>query len=232
VKTVRFLFNDAMARAIVEGRKTVTRRPVSDASNGTPPTGAQFYEYHWSVPAECFTVPTYMPGTHWCARVPASPGDLLIGRECWRVFGGVSDVRVDYRAGGASSIISREVERVGGAVVHYLPDVSNLERSDGKWHPSIHMPDWAARIRRRVVSVTVERLHDISEADAVREGFNADEELARSSGNHVAMWAKSARWRFAQAWDAIYAAKGLGWAVNPWVWRIEFAGENERGPTP
>ncbi len=40
------------------------------------------------------------------------------------------------------------------------------------WRPSIHMPDWAARIRRRVVSVTVERLHDMSEEDAVREGFS------------------------------------------------------------
>jgi hypothetical protein len=69
------------------------------------------------------------------------------------------------------------------------------------------MPDWAARIRRRVVSVTVERVQGITTAGAIAEGFAC-------LGDFIA------------AWDSIYAAKGLGWAVNPWVWRIEFEREN------
>jgi hypothetical protein len=224
VKTVRFLFNDAMARAIVEGRKTVTRRPVDfrKLPHGVIEERDRFGLWpFWEDEAG-----DWHPETR-CA----APGDLLIGRECWRVFGGVSDVRVGYRAGGASSIIHRAHERVGGVLVHYLPDVSKMERSDGKWRPSIHMPDWAARIRRRVVSVTVERLQDISEADAVREGFEAVPVHGEwVIGGRETHW--SARKPFADTWDAIYAAKGIGWAVNPWVWRIEFAGENERGPTP
>lgn len=223
MKTVRFLFNDSMARAIVEGRKTVTRRPVDfrKLPHGVIEERDGFGLWpFWEDEAG-----DWHPETR-CAAV----GDLLIGRECWRVFGGVSDVRVDYRAGGASSIISREVERVGGAVVHYLPDVSKLERSDGKWRPSIHMPDWAARIRRRVVSVTVERLQDITDEESVREGFSGQWGVKPFIIPSNAPPTPTDEFR--SAWDVIYAAKGLGWAVNPWVWRIEFAGENERGPTP
>lgn len=221
MKTVRFLFNDDMARAIAQGRKTVTRRPVDfrklphgvvEDRPGFGPWPFWEDEYgDWRPETRC-----------------ASPGDILIGRECWRVFGGISDVRVDYRAGGDSSIISREVERIGGAVVHYLPDVSRLERPGSKWRPSIHMPDWAARIRRRVVSVTVERLQDITEDDAVREGFATSEELEEFFRNCAPPGSRMARplHTFEVAWDGIYAAKGLGWGSNCWVWRIEFERES------
>lgn len=221
MKTIRLLFNDDMARAIVQGRKTVTRRPVTPGTwnpngpeytgevvmltNSDPRIGTQAYfraqveEWHG-------------------VRLPCAPGDLLIGRECWRVFGGLRDVRVDYRAGGASSIIEREVHVAGRAFVHYLPDVAQLERTGSKWHPSIHMPDWAARIRRRVVSVTMERLQAITEEDAVREGYA---QLCLGSERGM-----TAREVFATAWETLYAPKGLGWTVNPWAWRIEFNVEN------
>lgn len=216
MKTVRLIFGDAMARAIVEGRKTVTRRPVALRCFGSSPT----------------------PGYDWCFRdrralwndvsttlllekfAPCTPGDLLIGRECWRAFGGISDVRVDYRADGGRMVIGRASETVAGATVHYLPDVSKYEASGNRWRPSIHMPDWAARIRRRVLSVRVERVHDITEEDAVREGFPAG------------LWGNRdtrACGEFGATWDDIYAAKGLGWFNNPWVWRYEFGAENVEG---
>lgn len=112
-------------------------------------------------------------------------------------------------------VIGRESETVAGAHVHYLPDASKYEASGNKWRPSIHMPDWAARIRRRVLSVTVERLQDITEEDAVREGFPA--------GRHGGT---SARNDFLCAWDDIYLNRGLASTVNPWVWRYEFGAEN------
>ena len=86
------------------------------------------------------------------------------------------------------------------------------------WRPSIHMPDWAARIRRRVLSVTVERVQDVSDADAVREGFGM---------GVVENYSTTARDNFSAAWESIYAAKGLGWDTNPWVWRIEFGSERD-----
>jgi len=214
VKTVRFLFNDAMARAIVDGRKTVTRRPV----HGVEGYGVAPCHFSSTGFASVERVDGQAAGRCICSREvnpPCVAGDLLIGRECWAIEDHynsrpvASDGRVIYRATG---------DDVG----------------DGRWRPSIHMPDWAARIRRRVVSVTVERLQDISEADAVREGFAASEELMEFHRNCAPPGSRlsTPRERFAQTWDDIYAAKGIGWAVNPWVWRIEFAGENERGPTP
>lgn len=165
MKTVRFLFNDAMARAIVEGRKTVTRRPVK-----------------WKKAEPAGSGPGPLCGTSW----PCAPGDLLIGRECWRkdLFG------FEYRASSP-----------------------HPERS--RWRPSIHMPDRAARIRRRVVIVTVERLQDVTTQDAVREGFTAD----RHGGT-------DARNDFLCAWDDIYLNRGFASSVNPWVWRIEFSAKN------
>lgn len=232
-KIVRMLFNDDMARAIVQGRKTATRRPPRHSIRQSTNFPGQWEasdnrDLWWNLSTDQLLA----------KFAPCAPGDILIGRECWRVFGGVSDVRVDYRAGGDSSIISREVERVGGAVVHYLPDVSRLERSDGKWRPSSHMPDWAARIRRRVVSVTVERVQDITEEDAVREGIRRwTKDGSVYKYGHIepgdigcTPWvdmARTGRDAFARLWDSIYAAEGLGWDVNPWVWRIEFASENE-----
>lgn len=220
-----FLFTGEMVRRILSGEKTQTRRPLSDAQRCTPPAGAEFSEYHWSVPAACFTVPWLMPGTHWSARLPAAPGDVLIGRECHRVFGGITGVRVDYRADGGHRIVERETERVGGAIVHYLPDVSTMERPRGQWRPSIHMPRWAARIVRPITGVRVERLQDITEADALADGFCRDE-TGRFPTPHemLTTGAHNARQSFRLAWDAIYADRGIGWAFNPWVVVVEFEG--------
>ena len=76
--------------------------------------------------------------------------------------------------------------------------------------------------------MTVERLQDITEEDAVREGFATSEELEEHFRNCAPPGSRMARPvdTFEIAWDAIYTAKGLGWDVNPWVWRIEFSAEN------
>ena len=223
VRIVRFLFSDQMARAIVEGRKTVTRRLVTpnanqrwwlkSASQITACPSARMLDLTGSS-AAAFDHPG--GGPYAVIEAPCAPGDLLIGRECWRVFGGISDVRVDYRADGGRMLIGRESDMVAGAHVHYLPDVSKYEAGGNRWRPSIHMPDWAARIRRRVLSVTVERVQDITEEDAVREGFSVGEEYE----------VFGASTRFSAVWNSIYAEKGLGWHTNPWVWHIEFGAEN------
>lgn len=213
MKTVRFLFNDAMARAIVDGRKAVTRRPVMPQP--TPPAGwypdRYAQEQNWT-----FWGPRGSADAGRCSplfRAPCLPGDLLIGRECWgwaSWYDGANREGVEYRADGARVAMDRG-------------DDPNIRAG---WRPSIHMPDWAARIRRRVVSVTVERLHDISEADAVREGFAS---IASPAGHPTRPI--SARDMFGAAWNGIYATKGLAWPVNPWVWRIEFSPENVSDPT-
>jgi hypothetical protein len=106
-----------------------------------------------------------------------------------------------------------------------------------KWRPSIHMPRWACRLVLEVVSVRVERLHEISEADAKAEGvkMHVDTEGCppgkgrpmfpvlspygskdRMTVDHIY------RWEYASLWDDINKARGLGWATNPRVWVVEF----------
>ena len=193
-KNFRLLFSDDMARAIVQGRKTVTRRPIAPQPVIPPDVGQHL------APGETLSM---LVNESWQSgfvdvRAPCAPGDILIGRECTRTCtAGVGNDWTEYRADGTEP----RQDRV------YV----------SRWRPSIHMPDWAARIRRRVVSVTVERLQDISEVDAVREGFSVGEDWE--------MFGASTR--FCAVWNSIYAAKGLGWHINPWVWRIEFSAQND-----
>jgi hypothetical protein len=89
------------------------------------------------------------------------------------------------------------------------------------WRPSIHMPRWAARLFLEITDVRVERVQDISEEDAIAEGVEAwhsdipqIEKYNRSGGSY--------RNGFHKLWDSINAKRGYSWAVNPWCWVIKF----------
>lgn len=77
-----------------------------------------------------------------------------------------------------------------------------------RWKPSIHMPRRYARIFLRVTEIRLVRVQDISEAEAQAEGFEPS--------------CQSAKYRFSELWDSLYAARGLGWGANPWVWAADF----------
>ncbi|MDE5878667.1 MAG: hypothetical protein K2G99_01355, partial [Desulfovibrio sp.] len=79
-----------------------------------------------------------------------------------------------------------------------------------KWTPSIHMPRRLARIFLEITEVRVERVQKITEPEALAEGIHA---------SHTGQGPVEA---FQQTWDAIYAKRGLGWEVNPWVWVVSF----------
>ena len=83
----------------------------------------------------------------------------------------------------------------------------------GKWRPSIFMPRWASRINLEITGVRVERLQDITEEDATAEGIEAIK---------PSMCCYTNRYCFEVLWDSLNAKRGYGWAVNPWVWVIEF----------
>ena len=224
MKTVRLIFGDAMARAIVEGRKTVTRRPVApnanqrwwlkSASQITACPSARMLDLTGSSAASF----DYLGGGSYTIVIdaPCTPGDLLIGQECWRPVMESWRSFVEYRAGGELDVDGRALFVAERGIALRFPGAKKDVHTE-KWHPSIHMPDWAARIRRRVLSVTVERVQDITEEDAVREGFTAG------------LWGNRdtrACGEFSATWDDIYAERGLGWFSNPWVWRIEFGAES------
>lgn len=96
------------------------------------------------------------------------------------------------------------------------------------WRPSIHMPRWASRITLEITGVRVERLQDISEADAKAEGItvlplqNVDDPSAWWQSSPGENQARTPIASFRNLWDSINAKRGYSWESNPWVWVIEF----------
>lgn len=165
------LFSGPMVRAILDGRKTQTRRVVKPQ-----PVGRQrvieglAHVTHGMNPADDGAV--WYVGDCISAGVEircpfGSPGDRLWVRETWQVFEH-EDLSVD-------ALTLRHVEgQLAGDVVFYADDP---DEAVDRWRPSIHMPRWASRITLEVVSVRVERLADISESDAKAEGYASASEF-------------------------------------------------------
>ncbi len=213
------LFNTEMVRAILDGRKSVTRRVVGHGNvtplsirrpklytaveklNGKPYFGAGFYR-----DTDVFVVGGERHVDAVYFRAPYRPGDILYVRERWRVQCAKrfeTEVRIEFKAGGPMTTIKFQMREEFDAFVG--------KRTDDKWHPSIHMPKEAARLFLRVTKVRVERLQDITPEQCDAEGV--DDETA------------IVRWTFNELWDSTIKKADLpryGWEANPWVWVIEF----------
>lgn len=143
-----------------------------------------------------------------------APGDRLWVRETWAVG------RVFDRTRPA------EIPTVERDVPVWWRADGFAEESDnrGRWRPSIHMPRWASRITLDIVSVRVERLQAITEADAFAEGVEANPYVMCDGTTDEAM-SISARDNFRALWDSINGKRlGCSWGANPWVWVVEFRG--------
>lgn len=188
------LFSGEMVRAILEGRKTMTRRVV----NGMPES--MFIDW-----VDCAYIQCTDGGDQYKRIVcpHGIPGDRLWVKETWYDNLGVVRTSADgrdevyYRADG-------------------LPDMEG-EEHDLKWRPSIHMPRWASRLTLEIVSVKVERLRGISEKDCFAEGAPPIPIGGWPDGTvYPRPW-------FQQIWDSTDGKKpGCSWQENPWVWAIEF----------
>ncbi|WP_049300024.1 hypothetical protein [Serratia marcescens] len=243
------IFNGEMVRAILDDRKTQTRRVIANvgSDNCIPlqkPTKTKDGIYTHVMDA---------PGHGLCplGRV----GDRLWVRETWSDVNLEGIPAVAYRADGdvyspmddksfldECGAFNYDDSRV--AKYYFAAWYSDLiEGVEGNWRPSIHMPRWASRITLEITAVRVERLNDISEEDAKAEGVRA---LENNFGNgpaycdyllpnldDTAEWYNRASDSFKSLWKSIYGAES--WRANPWVWVIEFrrvadsAREVERG---
>lgn len=189
------LFNTEMVRAILDGRKTVTRRVVMPKHLRV--LDSHYHKEHPEVPDKTLLEKLCLP--------PYQPGDILWVRETWCKAHG----HYLYRAFPG---IGMEPERQDAA----------MREMGLKWHPSIHMPKEAARLFLRVTDVRVERLQDIDDDGAKAEGANYQD--GKNVGWEEKM-RRTAIDRFAEIWDNTIKLADLtlyGWEANPWVWVIEF----------
>jgi len=220
------LFSGPMVRAILEGRKTQTRRVLKPqpAWEAVGKPSIDFDSKVWRV----FINEGKYAGwttTPWWNCPYGQPGDRLWVRESFALVDtGRNCVayRADEQAFECMYDNSSEWPPIGVASIggHYCA-------FEGPWKPSIYMPRWASRITLEVVSVRVERVQDISEEDAASEGCSGKDHITTKGGFgpfacEVSGLARTAKASFRNLWDSINAKRGYSWASNPWVWVIEF----------
>lgn len=209
------LFNADMVRAIMDGRKTCTRRAVKTRRKDacgfyvTKRTDGSFtgiYEYDED---ERMFENQLIP--------PYKPGDILYVRETWTEECGKYYYRADY-----DSDYLDPCETLSGG---YPASCRNHPGCDGcmatstriHWHPSIHMPKEAARIWLKVTNVRVERLQDITSEQIYREGTEVEEPFVLNG--------EEKRYAFSVLWNSTIKKSDLdryGWDANPYVFVIEF----------
>ena len=183
------LFNTDMVQAIMDGRKTITRRLPSKRIE------AKWLDYEEFVTAVSIPGRTSLTEKEFYEQYPPyQPGDVLYIRETWDYLEGwkIGDPAIEgkyfYRADGDLRPVSWR----------------------GNWRPSIHIPKEAARVFLKVTNVRVERLQDITDEQAEKEGCNDYSSTALG---------------FCYLWDSTIKKPDVeryGWEANPWVWVIEF----------
>jgi len=204
VKERPILFNGEMVRAILDGRKAQTRMmvkpqpiPFGEHSPFTQATLKEHVGKPWMPVGGVFQDAWLKPlGTI---------GDRLWVREAFRIYNSASE---------CACYDECKCARMNGKPLYRASDPSP---DDDKWTPSIHMPSWASRITLEITGVRVERVWEITEEDAKREGVNwkshvVDEASGQLEPNEDAADA------FKRLWQSIYA----NWDANPWVWVYEF----------
>lgn len=197
------IFNAEMVRAILEGRKTQTRRLMKIQPKPSESRPGDFW-FSAKKLESMVHVSDLAPGNS-----PIADCHLFFQEHCCP-FGKVGD-RLWVRETWTPESVDAEEGR-------YAPDyrvMANGQPTEGKWRPSIHMPRWASRITLEITCVRVERLNSMSEEDAIAEGC---------VGGHGSipgyMYSATPHEHFHHVWTSIYGDDS--WQANPWVWVIEF----------
>ncbi len=220
------LFSGAMVRAILTGKKTQTRRAVKGASGafwdhpGWEPV-AKDDIIEWSSPGHSFSMPKRCPY--------GQVGDRLWVKETWsteELDRNGERIGVQYQATPTEKCRSgRSVARPDGFKLK-RPVHGGIGNEDGCWRSPLFMPRWASRLTLEVTDVRVERLQDISEADARAEGCSGSDPEPVEEGGTVYCWkgrsaAPCPLAHYRHVWESINGKKHP-WSSNPWVWAITF----------
>ena len=192
------LFSTEMVRAILDGRKTCTRRIVKDGIPDDAMWGYRAFTPKGYITCRGVYADGYGEGFY---KLPYKPGDILYVRETW------------------CGLPVNEAGHFRGHPIYYYKSDGDLRPEGwiGAWHPSIHMPKEAARIWLKVTDVRVERLQDITSEQIYREGTEVEEPFVLNG--------EEKRYAFSVLWNSTIKKSDLdryGWEANPWVWVIEF----------
>ncbi|WAH51932.1 hypothetical protein LMA04_17820 [Pseudescherichia vulneris] len=213
------IFNAPMVRAILDGRKTQTRRLYNWKRQPAMEMAERDDGTLWPWAEDCEN-----GGDIWFQCPFGQPGDRIWVRETWAMLGNEDRCPIDWNdnivkdGGHDAARIYRASCTQGDYGLWQIPDDADWKphtdsmQYDGTWRPSIHMPRWASRITLEIADVRVERLNSISEADARSEG------ITPAAGGVEKGWEH--RFNFRELWMSIYGEES--WQANPWVWVIEF----------
>ena len=207
------LFNTEMVRAILDGRKTVTRRIIKPQ----PKSEVVFHLGNWQETQMCANGLRVL-------TPPFKVGDVLYVRETWGHTADLPDISEEATV-YAADFSDREL--------------AHLKDKHFRWRPSIHMPKELARLYLRVTEMRADRLLNVDTADLIREGIKPeplkahgcectwkydgcrDEPCANRDVYEFLTYA----YPFSALWDSTVPKADLdtyGWEANPWVWVIEF----------
>jgi hypothetical protein len=205
------LFSTEMVKAILDGKKTQTRRVINYPLNIVHCGGHPKKLFgNWALSGNNDLIDGVL--SYDCqTEVDNSCGGKI---KC--PYGKVGDhlwVRESHR-------FTHYAKETDFMTLQYPDDAKRIQRPLGlaieaineKKRPSIHMPRWASRITLEVTDIRVERVQDITHKDALAEGVEYD--VSKIDGAPLP--------RFQELWDKINSKRGFGWDVNPWVWVIEF----------
>ena len=215
------LFSTEMVRAILDGRKTVTRRVLKPQ----PMIESTIYPNIDVAGKVCTEI--WGNGAVKYIKQPYHRGDILWVRETW------GDYREETMDGESGYFYLYRADYPDGATSIPLPESERTDYADSwdlpKWHPSIHMPKEAARIWLRVTDVLVERLQEIGGNGLRAEGFDIPclpNEVEDQFNKYGAIFdLEQAKKSFSALWDSTIKPadrEKYGWAANPWVWVICF----------
>lgn len=192
------IFSGPMVRAILEGKKTQTRRVLNPQIVCTPGITPTF---SWGKFSGLFPDDWFGYGNEIDGGLPYQPGDILWVREAWRALQSNDCLAPRHLADDRSKVT-------------YEADSENRNPlwAFGKFRQGMHMPRWASRLTLEVTEVRVQRLQDISRGDAMDEGCPFPNMAA---GPNPCDW-------FADLWNSINEKRGFGWGANPWVCAVTF----------
>lgn len=230
-RALPILFAGPMVRATWAGLKTNTRRVINPQ-----PKHIEWFEHQKGWCGSFGEDAGSHNNPHRMVRCPyGKPGDRLWVRETW--------LELDSHHWHYLSKPKAALVEFGGRTlrncVAYKADCNSadsdrcrIELGYTKWTPSIHMPRWASRLTLDVTDVRVERLQDISEEDALAEGFMRLPATGRvvlsRGGQYFGNSWPTARDAFRELWDSINNTRGYSWESNPWVWAVPFKRQQEQ----